>query len=96
MSEAQWTSVASYGTSVYRIEAYGTGWVLMQNDPAASYNAGQWTLVRYHTVGAGFGYCMAVYDGANAAAALTADVSAIYNSANATHGCNGYPHTVAS
>ena len=31
ISATQWKSVASWGTSVHTIEAYGANWVLMQN-----------------------------------------------------------------
>ena len=84
------------GSSTYTIEAYTSNWILMQNPVDAAYNPSLWTKVEFHTVGSGFGYCMSVYNGASAPAALATDTSAIYNSSDASSGCNGFSHSVAS
>lgn len=96
INENTWTREASYGTSVYRINTWGTNYVLMQNPSDDEYNPDLWTKVDFHMIGTTFGYCMSVYNGADAIAALTTDVTTIWRSANATHGCNGFPHEIAS
>jgi hypothetical protein len=79
----------------YRIEAYGESFILMQNPADSEYNPSKWTLVEFKKSGSEFSYCMSVYDGANAVAALTKDTSSIYDAANSASGCNGFGHTVA-
>jgi hypothetical protein len=96
ITATEWASSSSWGDSTYTIEAYGANFVLMQNPADDAYNPSLWTLVQFHTVGDGFGYCMSVYNGATSAAALMTDTSSIYTSSNATAGCNGFSHTVAS
>ena len=96
ISATMWSSVGSYGTSTYRIEAYGADWALAQNSASASYNPSLWSLFRFHaTSGGSYGFCQIVYNGATAPAALVGDVSA-YNASNAASGCNGFSHTIAS
>jgi hypothetical protein len=82
--------------SVYKILAFGANFLLMQNPADASYNPSKWTKQEFHMVGNDFGYCQSVYDGADAVTALEKDTTAVYLSANATHGCDGFPHSVAS
>ena len=96
ISESEWKSESSYGNSVHQILAFGKNFVLMQNPADDEYNPSKWTKVEYHTSGADFGFCMSVYSGETAGAALMTDTSTIYNKANATAGCNGFPHTIAS
>jgi hypothetical protein len=81
-------------TTSMAIEAYGSNYLLYQNPADATYNPSKWTKVEFHTVGSGFGYCMSVYDGASATAALT--TNAAYNASDATSGCSGFGHSVAS
>ena len=77
---------------------YGPNWALMQNAADAAYNPSLWSLMQWHTVGAGggFGFCQSIYDGASANATLLADTSSIYNASHASGGCNGFGHTVAT
>merc|ERR1711934_870654 len=97
ITSSQWTSVSSSGSSsTYAIEMYTNNLIVMQNPATASYNPSLWTKVQFHTVGSGFGYCSSVYNGASAADALMADTSTIYNSSDASGGCNGFGHSVAS
>jgi len=88
------------GATPSRIEAYGAGWVLMQNPSDDAYNPDKWTLVLWHPVEGSttgeWAHCMSVYDGASAAAALAKDTSEIYKPSDAAAGCNGFPFTVAS
>jgi hypothetical protein len=96
VTASAWTSVSSYGTSTYRIEAYGNNYILAQNSASNSYNPSLWSLFRFHaTSGGSYGFCQIVYNGATAPAALTGDVSA-YNASNAASGCNGFGHTIAT
>jgi hypothetical protein len=78
------------------IEAWGDSWILAQNAADDAYNPSLWSLFKFHTNDGGqLGYCQIVYNGATAAAALTADISASYNAANMlTDGCNGFGHTL--
>jgi hypothetical protein len=78
------------------IEAWGDSWILAQNAADDAYNPSLWSLFKFHTNGSGqLGYCQIVYNGATAAAALTADISASYDAANMlTDGCNGFGHTL--
>merc|ERR1712196_764934 len=87
-----WTS----GSSVYNIELYTDAIIVMQNPADATYNPSKWTKVEWHASGSGFGYCQSVYDGETAAAALAADTSSIYDATDASAGCNGFSHSVAS
>ena len=97
ISNGAWESVhESWGTSIYRIEAYGDNWVLMQNSADDTWNPSKYSKVEWHTSGSGFGYCISVYDGSDSVSALSADTSAIYDAANATNGCNGFSHTFTS
>lgn len=105
ISGTEWSAVSGDTTTTYRVEAYGVRnpsdpkshhFMLMQNAADAAYNPSKWTLVEYHKDGAKFGYCMSVYDGASAKAALTKDTSSIYDKADATAGCNGFGHTIAT
>jgi hypothetical protein len=97
LDAARWVSVdGNDNEATWAIEAYGNNFVLMQNAPDAAYNANKWTKVNFHTVGSGFGFCMSVYNGDTAVAAITTDTAAIYSATNATAGCNGFPHTIAS
>ena len=97
ISNGAWESVhATWGTTIYRIEAYGDGWVLMQNSAEDLYYPSQYSKVEWHTSGSGFGYCISVYDGSDSVSALLEDTSAIYDAANATNGCNGFGHTFTS
>jgi hypothetical protein len=85
------------GDSTYQIEAYGANFILMQNPADDAYNPSKWTKMEFHTVGSGFGFCMSVYNGDTATSALmTATIGTTYIAANATHGCNGFPHSIAS
>ena len=86
-------SVASWGNSEHKIEAYGADFILAQNPADDAYNPSLWTLTKFHAVGTGYGMCSIVYNGATAPAALTADVSA-YDGTNAASGCNGFSHTL--
>jgi len=97
ITNSQWMSVSSSGSSsTYTIEMYTNNVIVMQNPATAAYNPSLWTKVEFHTVGEGFGYCMSIYNGASAVAALTADTNAIYNNSDASGGCNGFGHSVAS
>ena len=49
ISDDRWVSVASWGISTYTIEFFTPSLVVMQNSPTASYNAGKWSKVEYHT-----------------------------------------------
>ena len=96
VTASAWTSVSSYGTSTYRIEAFGADYILAQNSATAAYNPSLWSLFRFHpTTGGSYGFCQIIYNGATAPAALVGDVSA-YNASNAASGCNGFSHTIAS
>jgi len=96
INENTWTSESSYGTSVHRIHTWGTNYVLMQNPSDDQFNPDLWTKVDFVMSGTSFGFCMSVYNGADAIAALNTDVSATWLSGNTTHGCNGFPHSIAS
>jgi hypothetical protein len=97
ITSAEWKSSSSWGTSVYRIEAYGANWVLMQNPADDSYNPSKWSLVQFHDSGDGIGYCTSIFDGVSVAATLNTDTSALYVATNATHGCGGqFSHTLAT
>jgi len=98
VSKTEWKSVASWGTSIYSIEAWGNDWVLMQNPADDAYNPSKWTLAQFHAVGSDgtFGYCMSVYDGATPKATLAVDTTSLYDGTNADTGCNGFGHTIAS
>ena len=70
VTASAWTSVSSYGTSTYRIEAYGNNYILAQNSASNSYNPSLWSLFRFHaTSGGSYGFCQIVYNGATAPAA---------------------------
>ena len=90
------TSSADPPVSVsYPIEAYGGNFILYQNPADDEYNPSKWVLTEFHMIGNGFGYCISV--GATAAAALRGGgIAAGYNASDATSGCNGFGHTVAS
>ena len=63
----------------------------------AAYNPSEWVLTEFHMIGNDFGYCMSVYNGATAAAALGGGgLAAGYNASDATGGCNGFGHSIAS
>jgi hypothetical protein len=97
INATHWASEASWGSSVYRILAWGNDFVLMQNPSDDTYNPSKWTYVQFHSVaGGGIGFCMSVYDGADQAATLATDTTNIYAAANSTHGCNNFPHTIAT
>jgi hypothetical protein len=102
INATHWKSEASWGTSTYSILAYGASFYLMQNPSDDAYNPDKWTVVQFHpstaggSVANGFGYCMAVYNGASAKAAMEIDTATIYDASNAASGCNGFGHSVAS
>jgi len=79
-----------------KIEAYGDGFILYQNPADDQYNPNKWSLINWHKVGNDWAYCTSVFNGATAVAALTKDVSAIYDKTNAATGCNGFPFTISS
>jgi len=84
-------------TTSYPIEAYGADFVLYQNPADAAYNPSKWVLTEFHMIGNDFGYCMSVFNGATAAAALGGGgLAAGYNASDATGGCNGFGHSIAS
>ena len=90
------TSSADPPVSVsYPIDAYGDNFILYQNPADDEYNPSKWVLTEFHMIGNGFGYCISV--GATAAAAHRGGgIAAGYNASDATSGCNGFGHTVAS
>jgi hypothetical protein len=96
VTSTKWYSKSSYGTSSYNIEAIGVGWILAQNAATNTYNPSEWSLFQYHTSGSDYGYCQTIYNGASATAALSADTSTLYDSADATTGCGSFnsPHTI--
>jgi hypothetical protein len=96
ISSSSWSSVSSWGSSLYAVEAYGASFVLMQNPADDSYNPSKWSKIEFTMDGSDFSYCTTVFDGASAAAALTTDTSAFYDATNATAGCNSFGHTIAS
>ena len=79
-----------------KIEAFGDGWILKQNPADDKWNPSKWQLINWHKVGNDYAYCTSVMSGATAAAALTTDVSSIYDKANSASGCNGFPHSIMS
>jgi len=79
-----------------KIEAVGDGWILKQNPADDKWNPSKWQLINWHKVGNDYAYCTSVMSGATAAAALTTDVSTIYDKANAASGCNGFSHSIMS
>ena len=92
------TSSADPPVSVsYPIEAYGGNFILYQNPADDEYNPSKWVLTEFHMIGNDFGYCMSVFNGATAAAALGGGgLAAGYNASDATGGCNGFGHSIAS
>jgi hypothetical protein len=96
LTATSWTTKGKDSESVYKIEAFGKNFVLMQNPSDAKYNPSKWTKVEFHTVGDGFGYCMSIFAGETGPETMSTSTKTIYNSANATAGCNGFPHTIAS
>jgi len=104
------TSSADPPVSVsYPIEAYGGNFILYQNPADDEYNPSKWVLTEFHMIGNDFGYCISVYNGATAMAALQrggigpglqhqtwAYAPSGYNASDATSGCNGFGHSVAS
>ena len=62
-----------------------------------SYNPSKYSLLEFHAVGSGFGYCTSTYGHASPVAAFTTDTSAIYNATEqGAGGCGQFSHTVAS
>ena len=96
ITNLEWRSVSSYGTSVYKIDSWGNNFAIMQNAPDAYY-PNKWTKVEWHALtGSGFSFCMSVYDKDTAAHALVSDTAALYNTSDAAAGCSGFGHTVAT
>ena len=79
-----------------KIEAFGDNFLLYQNPADDQYNPSKWSLINWHKAGNDWAYCTTVFDGATSVAALTKDVSAIYDKTNAATGCNGFPFTISS
>ena len=96
VTDSTWTSVASWGTSVYTILLYTSSMIIMQNPADDAYNPSLWTKVEYHgSSAAGFSYCMSVYNAPTYQAAIsTATLGTVYNSSNAASGCNGFSHSI--
>jgi hypothetical protein len=83
------------GDAAYPVEAFGASYLLMQNPDDDAYNPSKWTKMEFHPLSAdSYGFCLSVYDGADATAALTAATASIYNASDAGTGCNGFPHSI--
>jgi len=96
VNNTMWLSVSSWGASMYRITQFTSTYVIAQNPADASYNPSMWSKFEYHSTGSSIAYCTTVYNAPNESAALAADTTSIYDSSNATAGCNGFGFTIMS
>ncbi len=90
VTQSDWTSVSTYGTSVYNITTYDntTKHLVAQNDSANTYNPDLWSRFDWTTVGTDLWFCQTVYDAASEQAAL--DATPADDSDPSASGCGGY------
>ena len=90
VSDDKWVSIASWGISTYTIELFTSEMVIMQNAPDASYNAGKWSKIEYHTNADGStGFCQTLFAADTADDAMKTATDHLYDPTNSTHGCGG-------
>ena len=93
ITETEWTSRSSYGTSVYHISQYDNAndFIIAQNDSEKSWNPDKWSRFDYTVKNGELYYCQTAYNAETEEAALA--TPAADKTDPATKGCGSSPWT---